>query len=104
MSFPQTQPHHSQQPQMSAMLITPDLTGDSNWYPDSGATNHNIHDFGNLSISNEMTGGQQVHTANGAGLPIYHSGYSSLISSSNYVFHLQNLLHVPFVTKKSSKC
>lgn len=84
---------------MTAMLMTPDLNKDTNGYPDSRATNHITNDLNNITNSKEVMDGQQIHTANGAGLSITHSGPSSLITPSKHIFYLQNLLHVPSVTK-----
>lgn len=72
--YNQPSPGYNNQP-MSAMLMAPYLNKDTNWYLDSGATNHITHDMNNLAISNEIMGGQQIHTANGAGLSVTHSGY-----------------------------
>lgn len=81
------------------MIVTPELNRDTNWYPDSGATNHITHDLDNRSVSNLVSGGQHVHTVNGASLSILYSSYSSILTPSKHLSHLQNLLHVPFVSK-----
>lgn len=91
----------NQQPPMTAMLMSSDLNRDTNWYPDSGATNHITHDMNNLDISHEAPNGQQIQAANGSGMSITHTGSSSFISPTNHIFHLKNLLHVPTVTKIS---
>ncbi|TYK18916.1 retrotransposon protein, putative, Ty1-copia subclass [Cucumis melo var. makuwa] len=62
--------------QMSAMVATPDLNIDSNWYTDSGATNHLTHSLSNLSTGSEYGGGNQIYAANGSG-----SGYWPSTSS-----------------------
>ncbi|KAA0068024.1 Retrovirus-related Pol polyprotein from transposon TNT 1-94 [Cucumis melo var. makuwa] len=76
-------------------------SADSNWYPDSGATNHLTHSLSNLSTGSEYGGGNQIYTANGSGLPITHYGSMSFNSSTLPFksFTLKNLLHVPSITK-----
>ncbi|TYK10642.1 Retrovirus-related Pol polyprotein from transposon TNT 1-94 [Cucumis melo var. makuwa] len=88
-------------PQMSAMVAALDLNIDSNWYPDSGATNHLTHSLSNLSIGSEYGGGNQIYAANGSGLPITHYGSMSFNSSTLPFksFTLNNLLQVPSITK-----
>ena len=69
---------------MTAMLTTPKLLNDDNWFPNSGATNH---------------GRNKIHMGNGASLMIAHSSFSLLCSSDlPRVFSLSNLLHVPHIT------
>lgn len=49
-----SQPQHPITPNsMFAMLIASDLNKDTNWYLDSGATNHITNDMNNLTVSNE---------------------------------------------------
>ncbi|XP_022158089.1 uncharacterized protein LOC111024658 [Momordica charantia] len=64
--FQSSSPYHQQQ-NAAAMLVSSDINKDTNWYPDSGATNHVTHDLGNLSLCNEVASGQHINTANGAG-------------------------------------
>ncbi|KAL0534316.1 hypothetical protein IC582_028606 [Cucumis melo] len=88
-------------PQMSAMVASPDLNIDSNWYPDFGATNHLTYSLSNLSTRFEYGGGNQIYAANGSGLPTTHYGSMSFNSSTLpfKLFTLNNLLHVPSITK-----
>ncbi|KAA0059802.1 heterogeneous nuclear ribonucleoprotein A1-like 2 [Cucumis melo var. makuwa] len=64
-AFPYANTSHN--PQMGAMVASYDLNVDSNWYPDSGATNHLTHGLSNLSIGSEYGEGHQIYTANGSG-------------------------------------
>lgn len=87
-------------PQMSAMVASPDLNLDSNWYLDSWATNHLTNNFNNLFTRSEYGGESQIYAANSSGLSILYYGSSSLMSSSsNRSFILNNLLRVPSIKK-----
>lgn len=39
---------------------------DSNWYTDSGATDHVMGELDKQMIHDRYNGGEQIHTANGA--------------------------------------
>ncbi|XP_022147537.1 uncharacterized protein LOC111016442 [Momordica charantia] len=86
-------------PQMSALLTTLHLNHDTNWYPDLGATNHLTHNFNNLVVGTEYLDSNQVQVGNGACFDIFHFGHSSFQSPTNRILHLNNLLHVPQITK-----
>ncbi|XP_022156747.1 uncharacterized protein LOC111023586 [Momordica charantia] len=91
-------------PQMQAMMVANDFNRDVTWYPDSGATNHVTNDFGNFSLGSKYHGNGKIQVGNGTNLSISHIGSALLqsISASNSsqpVFHLQNLLHVPQIAK-----
>uniref|UniRef100_A0A2N9EFQ8 Retrotransposon Copia-like N-terminal domain-containing protein n=1 Tax=Fagus sylvatica TaxID=28930 RepID=A0A2N9EFQ8_FAGSY len=48
-------------PQMQALLVTPQQTTDPNWYPDSGATHHVTSDLANLNVHvDEYQGSEQI--------------------------------------------
>ena len=88
--------------QMSALMAAQEQAGggDTNWYPDSGATNHVTADQSNLTAKTEFFGPDQVYVGNGKGLEIKHIGHSSFISPySSKILTLHNLLHVPTITK-----
>ena len=85
--------------QLAAFVAGSLSFADYNWYPDTGATNHLTSDLSNLNLqSEEYVGTSQIHVGNGAVLAITHIGSSSLPSSSKS-FTLQNVLHVPHITK-----
>ncbi|KAA0032606.1 Integrase, catalytic core [Cucumis melo var. makuwa] len=46
---------------MAAMVASSNLNMDSNWYPDSAATNHLINNFNNLFTGSEYGGGNQIY-------------------------------------------
>ena len=72
-------------------------TNVDNWYPNSGASNHLTYDSTGFTKI-DYNGSDQIRTANGTCLSIKSIGQSSFLSS-NRVFHLCNILHVPFDTK-----
>jgi hypothetical protein len=71
---------------------------DSNWYVDTGATDHIMNDLEKLTIKERYGGSDQVQVANGAGLSIAHVGNSS-IASANRSLLLKNILHVPNIDR-----
>ena len=85
---------------MIVMFATPKVVNDTNWYPNSGASNHVTFDATNLMTKAEYYGSDQVHIGNGMDLSIKHVGQS--IFSSPYtskILSLKQLLHVPTITK-----
>ena len=85
-------------PQKSASTAMASYGADSNWYMDSGATDHISSDLDKLTIRDRYMGGDQVHAANGTGMRIEHIGHSILHSPSSNL-HLNNILHVPTASK-----
>jgi hypothetical protein len=72
---------------------------DTNWYPDTGSTNHLTNNFNNLSLqSDTYLGNDQIHVGDGASLPIKHIG-STTLSTPTTSFTLNKLLHVPQIQK-----
>ena len=85
---------------MTTMFATPKVVNDTNWYPDSGASNHVTFDATNLMTKVEYYKSNQVHIGNSMGLSIKHVGQS--VFSSPYtsrILSLKQLLHVPTITK-----
>ena len=76
---------------------------DTNWYTDTGATNHITNDLDCLTTRERYTRKDQVHAANGAGMIISHIG-NSMINTPYRNLHLKDVLHIPTTTKKSSIC
>ncbi|GAU33749.1 hypothetical protein TSUD_52820 [Trifolium subterraneum] len=71
------------------------------WYPDSRATHHVTPDANNLMNVVSLSGTDQVHIGNGQGLPITSvcsMTFSSPLCPYNS-FKLNNLIHVPSITK-----
>jgi len=86
-------------PQKSVSSATSSSYGiDTNWYVDSGATDHITGELERLTTRNKYHGGDNVHAADGAGMEIAHVGHST-VSSPSRVFHLNNVLHVPQANK-----
>lgn len=72
---------------------------DSSWYLDTGATDHLTNDVDKLLTKEKYKGGDLVHTANGTGMPVHHIGHAISPTYSSKYLKLQNVLHVPMVTK-----
>jgi hypothetical protein len=73
-------------------------TADTNWYADSGATDHITSDLEKLSIHDKYMGNDQVDTARGLGMRIQHVGNSTLHTPSRDLV-LKNVLHLPDANK-----
>jgi hypothetical protein len=86
---------------MQAYIAAPHHSGDPNWYPDSSATHHMTSNLTNINITaKEYGGSDQIRVGNGSGLSIKHVGTAQL-SAPYLKFHLNNVLHVPQITKKN---
>jgi Reverse transcriptase (RNA-dependent DNA polymerase)/gag-polypeptide of LTR copia-type len=68
------------------------------WYVDSGASSHVTNDLNAFSSYYPYTGPDAVHIGNGKSLSIIHKGVAS-ISTGTTTLHLENVLHVPKITK-----
>ena len=85
---------------MSNELTIPSTIYDPNWYPDSGATHCMTPDPHNLMEKTDYGGSERVIIGNGSGLQINQVGNSFFKSDlSSHSFRLNNLLHVPHITK-----
>jgi hypothetical protein len=71
---------------------------DSNWYADSGATDHVTGDFDKLAMGDTYNGNDQMYTASGTCMRIMHIGHS-IIRTSHHDLSLSNILHVPQASK-----
>jgi histone deacetylase 1/2 len=69
---------------------------DTNWYMDTGATDHTTGELEKLTTREKYHGGDQVHTASGSGMEIQHFG---ILCSPTGDLHLRNILHVPSTNK-----
>ena len=85
-------------PQKSAAAATASYGVDTNWYVDSGATDHVTGDLEKLTVRDKYGGHDQVHMASGKGMEINHVG-SSILHTHTSKIHLNNILHVPQATK-----
>jgi hypothetical protein len=71
---------------------------DSNWYTDSGATDHVIGELNKLAMRDTYNGNDQICTVGGTGMHIKHVG-QSIIRTPYRDFKLNHLLHVPQASK-----
>ena len=81
-------------PQKFASAATSSYGVDTNWYMDSGATDHITSELDKLSVRDRYHGGDHVHAANGSRMKISHVGHS-IVQSPSHSIHLKNILHVP---------
>jgi hypothetical protein len=71
---------------------------DTNWYTDSGATDHVTGELGKLAVREAYNGNDQIYTASGSGMHITHVGHS-IIRTLHRNLALNHVLHVPQATK-----
>jgi hypothetical protein len=76
---------------------------DTNWYTDTGATDHVTSELNKLTMREKYHGNDQIHTASGSGMEIKHVGHTTVPTQFRNL-QLNNVLHVPKVAKKSSLC
>lgn len=76
-----------------AAAVTNSYVVDTNWYADTGATDHVTNDLERLPFKECYTGNDRMQVANGAGLSIAHIGSSS-ITAAHRSLVLNNILHV----------
>jgi histone deacetylase 1/2 len=72
---------------------------DTNWYIDTGATDHITGELEKLTTKDKYNGNEQIHTASGAGMDISHIGNTVVHTPSNRNIHLKNVLYVPQAQK-----
>jgi histone deacetylase 1/2 len=66
---------------------------------DTAAMDHLTGDLDRLNMQEPYTGHDHVHTTNGSGMRISHTGQSSLSTHTSTPLHLKNVLYVPEVTR-----
>jgi histone deacetylase 1/2 len=71
---------------------------DTNWYVNSGATDNITGELEKLTIRDEYSGNDQIHTALGAGMEIKQTG-QSIVHSPDRNFLLKNVLYAPEANK-----
>jgi histone deacetylase 1/2 len=71
---------------------------DTNWYSDTGATDHITDELEKLTMKEKYNGREKIHAANGTGMDISHVGHA-FVNSPSKQLHLRNVLHVPSATK-----
>ena len=71
---------------------------DTNWYLDSGATNHLTGELEKVTLHEKYHEKDQIHIASGAGMSICHIGHSVIRTPSRKI-HLHKKIHVPSAKK-----
>jgi hypothetical protein len=71
---------------------------DSNWYADSGATDHITGELDKLHVKDNYNGNDQIYTASGSGMRIEHNG-QSVIPTPYRDLKLHHILYVPQASK-----
>jgi hypothetical protein len=71
---------------------------DTNWYCETGATEHLTSQLNKLTTYDPYPGQDRVRTADGSGMHISHIG-QSVLSTLHHSFSLKDILHVPHATK-----
>jgi histone deacetylase 1/2 len=71
---------------------------DTNWYADSGATNHVTGELEKMTVHDKYSGKEKVQTASGTGMNISNIGHAIFHTPSRKL-HLNNILHVPASAK-----
>jgi hypothetical protein len=61
-----------------AAVASNSYTVNTNWYTDTGATNHITGELEKLSLREKYHGGEQIHTASGIGMDISHVGETTI--------------------------
>ena len=84
--------------QKSASSAVPSYGVDTNWYFDSGSTDHITNDLDRITSRERYGGDEQIHAANGKGMSICHVGTSSF-HTPHHDFSFNKVLHVPDSTK-----
>ncbi|XP_012702929.1 uncharacterized protein LOC101759551 [Setaria italica] len=66
---------------------------DTNWYTDTGATDHVTRNLKQLSIKDKYKGNDHTHTASGSSIEIKHIGHT-IVPTPSRNLHLKNVPHV----------
>jgi hypothetical protein len=83
----------------ASSAITSSYGIDTNWYSDTGATDHITGELEKLTVRDKYHGGDQVHTANGAGMEIDQIGRSIVHTPSTDLL-LNNVLYSSSLVKE----
>ena len=81
-----------------AYVATADTSTYSNWLLDSGASHHVTADLNNFSFHKTYDGTDDIMIRDGTGLPISHTG-STTLSRPSQSFSLSNVLCVPTIKR-----
>jgi hypothetical protein len=66
---------------------------DVNWYSDTGAMDHITSDLERLTIYDKYHGNEQIQTAGGLDMSIWHVGHSTL-GAPLHALHLRNIYYM----------
>jgi hypothetical protein len=77
----------------SASAATTSYGIDTNWYTDTGATDHITGELDKLTVRDKYHGNDQVHTASGAGMRVNQIG-QSIVKTPKRNLILNNILYV----------
>lgn len=86
-------------PTAPPMIPSPEIAENPSWYIDSGATNHIINDSDKLLESTKYTGTKKLLVGNDIAINIQHVRSVLLATTSHELLVLNNVLHVPCITK-----
>uniref|UniRef100_A0A803NF93 Reverse transcriptase Ty1/copia-type domain-containing protein n=1 Tax=Cannabis sativa TaxID=3483 RepID=A0A803NF93_CANSA len=93
-------PSSTDPPQAFMSESNPTSDSSTAWFLDSGATHHMTNDSDQITSANDYKGKAKVVVSNGSSLSIHHIGSSSVGTKyPNHSLVLQDILHVPNVTK-----
>jgi hypothetical protein len=67
---------------------------DTNWYTDTGTTDHITSDLDKLTVQNKYKGLDQIIMTSGAGMDICNIGHA-VIKTPFKSLHLKNIMHAP---------
>lgn len=81
-------------PEKSSTAATTSYDIDTNWYADSGSTDHITSELERLSVRDKYSGHDQVHTTSGTCMEIDHIGHATF-RTPHRDLALNNVLHVP---------
>lgn len=90
--------YQAEEAHVAALASVPSYGIDSNWYTDSGATNHITSELDKMSVRDKYQGKDRVQTVNSTGISISHISQIH-IPTSNRFLKLQNILHIPSAHK-----
>jgi hypothetical protein len=85
-------------PEKSASSASTSYGIDTNWYSDTGASDHIIGELEKLTMKDKYHGVDQVHVANGSGMKIDQIGHS-IVRTPNSDLVLKDVLYVPQASK-----
>jgi len=71
---------------------------DTNWYVDSGASEHVTGALEKMTMHDQYQGQDKIHTASGAGMKISNIGHA-ILHTPDKDLHLNKVLHVPSIKK-----